>query len=190
MHGLNRIVHAQVLVIARHQLDQPAFGFGEQDEILDDVQQAGRLARAANHRVQADDARLAFAVDALPVGKMLPLGGEAAHQAVAAVREDDEGVVPKELGNGVFVIAQVVVVGVLEFLVRGFEFDKHERQAVDESHQVGPPLVHLARDPELRGEKEIVVGGRVPINHADGFGWISPSPVPSTAGYPLRREGG
>jgi len=49
--------------------------------------------------------------------------------------------------------------------VGGLEFDEQERQAVDKAHQVGPPGVHLARDPELRAEQEVILGRVVPFHH-------------------------
>ena len=47
----------------------------------------------------------------------------------------------------------------------GFELDEDQRDAVDKADQVGAALVHLAGDPELRGEEEIVVARVVPIDH-------------------------
>ena len=54
--------------------------------------------------------------------------------------------------------------------MRRLQFDEDQRQAVDEADQVGAALVHLAGDPELRGEEEVVVLRLVPVDDADGLG--------------------
>ena len=51
---------------------QPALRFGEQGEVLDDVQQTRRFADAADDRLQRDDALFALAVDLLPLAEVLP----------------------------------------------------------------------------------------------------------------------
>ena len=43
--------------------------------------------------------------------------------------------------------------------VGGLEFDEEQRQAVDKPDQVSPAAVHIAGDPELGGEEEVVVWG-------------------------------
>jgi len=53
--------------------------------------------------------------------------------------------------------------------VRGLEFDEDQRDAVDKPDQVGPALVEITRDPELRGKEEVVVGRSVPVDHPHGF---------------------
>ena len=44
----------------------------------------------------------------------------------------------------------------------GFEFHEQKRDAVDESHEVGPPLIHLSYNPKLGDQEEIIVGVVVP----------------------------
>ena len=48
----------------------------------------------------------------------------------------------------------------------GLQLDEEQRDAVDEADQVGAALVHLAGDPELRGQEEIVVLRVLPVDHA------------------------
>ena len=64
----------------------------------------------------------------------------------------------KSCGMVVFVVAEVVVVGVLGGFGDGLELDEDERQAVDEADEVGAAGVDLAGDPELGDEEEVVVG--------------------------------
>ena len=100
---------------------------------------------------------LAFAVDPLPIGEMLPPGRHAADFGLAAVRQDDEGVVPEQLRDRLLVVLQVVLVGVFEPSVALLEFDEDQRQAVDEADQIAASLVDVARHPELRSQEEVVV---------------------------------
>ena len=93
---------------------------------------------------------------------------------MAAIAEDDEGVVPEELGDGALVVLQVVVEGVLKLLVRGFQLDKYQRDAVDETDQIRTALIHLASNPELGGKKEVVVLGGLPVDDPDDLGNLLP----------------
>ncbi len=82
-------------MIPGDEFPQPAFGLGEQHEVFSEVQQSIGLARAAQHRRQRDDATLLLAFDLFPIGEVFPLRREAAHDAAAAVGQDDEDVVPE-----------------------------------------------------------------------------------------------
>ena len=167
--GLERVVDAEVLVVLGHQFDQPARRLHEEDEVFYDIQQPLRRANPAEHRLQRNASFLRLAAHLFPLGKMLPAGGDAAHPALAAVGEDDERVVPEEMRNGVLVIAEVVGVRGLEAAVRGFKLNEDQRKTVDEAHQIRPAGVHLARDPELGAEQEVVVLWGVPIHHPHPF---------------------
>ena len=66
--------------------------------------------------------------------------------------------------NGVAVVAQVVVVSVLQVLVRRLQLDEYERDAVDEPDQVCASVVEVGVDPELRDEEEVVVVWILPVD--------------------------
>ncbi len=108
-----------------------------------------------------------FRVGAAPFGEVLPFGGDGADARFVAVGEDDEGVVPEELGDGGLVVAQVVVEGVFGRFGDGLELDEDEGEAVDEADEIGTAGIDLAGDPHLGGEEEVVVGGIVPVDDAD-----------------------
>ena len=55
----------------------------------------------------------------------------------------------EQVRDRVAVVAEVVVVGVLQVAVRRLQLDEHERDAVDEADQVGAPVVQVGVDPEL-----------------------------------------
>jgi len=102
------------------EFTQAPRAFFKEDKIFDEVKQPRMFARAANHCFERDDTSLTFRVDALPFRKVFPFGGDASDAAIASIREEDERVVPKELGNGVLVIAQIVVVGILDIFLWRF----------------------------------------------------------------------
>ncbi len=63
----------------------------------------------------------------------------------------------EEVRDRVPVVAEVVVVGVLQVLVRRLQLDEDQRDAVDEPDQIGAPVVEVGVDPELGDEQEVVV---------------------------------
>ena len=100
VHGRDGVVDTEDLMVLGDELARAARGFDKQREVLDQVEEPSGLADAAQHRLQTDDAWLAFAVDLLPVGEVIPLRSQAAEFALAAVGENDEGVVPEDLRDG------------------------------------------------------------------------------------------
>ena len=100
-----------------HQLVGPVIG--EEGEVFNQVQQASRGTGSPDGGFQINDAGLAFGVDAFPFGKVLPGSGDAADAGLVAVGEDNQAVVPKDGRDGLFVIAEVVVVGVFDVDVPG-----------------------------------------------------------------------
>ena len=136
------------------------------------------MAEAAQGSLQRDPAFLAFAVDLLPLAEVLPGGGQAADHCLAAIREQDQGVVPEQVREGVLVVPQVVGVGVFQADVGGLELDQHQGQAVDKPHQVRAAGVKLAGDPELGGQEIVVAGRIVPIDHLDRLGFFDPVLIP------------
>ena len=120
------------------------------------------FADASDHRLQTDTASFALVIDLLPFGEVLPPRRHAADPAFRSVRQDDDGVVPEDLWDRVSIVGEVVLEGVLKRLVRCLQFDEEQRDAVDESDEIGPLPAVLARNPELRSEKEIVLAGVSP----------------------------
>ena len=148
LQGGDGVVHAEVLMVLGDDLDQPALGVIEDGEVLDQIEEPALLAGAPDQRFQGDDALLAFAVDPLPLREMLPARRHAADLRLAAVRQDDDGVVPEQLRDGLL----VVLAGCSCRRVRALpcallEFDEDQRQAVDEADQIGPPLVDVCPKP-------------------------------------------
>ncbi len=153
-------------MIPGDQLEQCAACIAEKGEILDDIQQAALFAHATNDSLKRDNPLFFLVADLLPLKEMLPASRHAANPALMPVREHDKGVIPEQLGNGIFVVAQVVVKSVFQPLMCGLEFHQHERQAIHKAHQVCPPRMHLASYPQLRNEQEIVVLRSIPVDDA------------------------
>ena len=76
----------------------------------------------------------------------------------------------KTCGIVVAVVGEIAVVGVGHRLVARLQLDEEQRQAVDEADEVGALGVELAREPDLRGEEEVVGFRVVPVDDADGLG--------------------
>ncbi len=98
---------------------------------------------------------------------MFPARRHAPDATLRSVRQDDDCVVPEDLRDRVSIVGEVVLESILKRLVRCLQFDEQKRDAVDESDEIGPLSAVLARNPELRSEKEIVLVGVLPVNDFD-----------------------
>src|SRR5262249_10289224 len=117
-----------------------------------------------NHCLQSDSAFFTLLIDLLPLGEMLPSSSDAANTAFGAVRQDDDAVVPEDLWDGGAVVREVELEGIFQMLVECLEFNKEKGNTVHEAVWVVPPPAVFTRNPELRGEEEIVVGRMFPID--------------------------
>ena len=167
LHPGEGVVDTEVLVVAGEQLDEPTGQVLEDDEVLDQVEQAFLGAHAPDDRLQRDRSFLALGVDLLPLREELPARRDGPHLGLRAVGEDDEAVRGEQVRDGVAVVAEVVVVGVLQVAVRRLQLDEHERDAVDEADQVGAPVVQVGVNPELRDEQEVVVLRVLPVDDGE-----------------------
>ena len=103
-YNIKCIVDAQILVVFGDQFLQPTPGGDEQGEVFGDVQETGRLAHAAQDGIQGDDALFAFAVDLLPLTEVFPCAGQGADFGLAAIGQDDDGVVPEQVWDSILII--------------------------------------------------------------------------------------
>ena len=143
--------------------------FLKQNEVLHQIQQTHRVAYTAQHGFQRHPASLVLTAHFFPFGEVLPSSGDAAHTALAAVGDDNEGVGPEKLRHGILVITQVAGEGGLQTAVGGLQFNEYQRQSVYKAHKVGPPGVHLPGDPELGTEQKVIVARVAPIDHPHHF---------------------
>ena len=167
--ALQRPIDAEQLVGLRHLLDEAELALLEGDEILDEVEEPRRPARALDQRVEADDARLLLVIDPLPLLEEFKRRIRRSKHGFGPVRQDDEGVRSEDLGDRGAVVGEIAVVGVRHRLVARLQFDEQQRQAVDEADEVGALGVELAREPDLAGEEEVVCFRVVPVDDADDF---------------------
>jgi hypothetical protein len=137
-HGGDGVVDAEDLVIAGDDFAGAAgLAVVEEDETLHQIEQAV----FGEHAVEQDlsfHAGLVLFIVPLPFCEMLPFAAE--------------------------VIGQVVVEAGPHVQIDGFEFDEHQRQAVDETDQIGPAVVvgdAEALDLQFPDGKEAIVGGAV-----------------------------
>ena len=171
-HRGDGVVDAEELVVLAENLDQPGLVLGEQREVLDQIEQAGAVASAAQHHFQRHAARFVLALDALPLHPASPVGGERADAAVGAVAGDEQRVAPEQCRNLLLVVGQVFVEGRPRRHAGFLEFDHHPGQAIDEADQVGPAGVERAGHAELADQQEVVVRRMFPIHDAQTFGLL------------------
>ena len=161
-------VDAEVLVVAGDDLDRPARPFHVGDEVLDQVEQLVLRARPPDGGLEGDDAPVAVGVDDLPVAEELPRRERRADLGLGPVRQQHEPVGHEQRGDDVAVVAEVVVVGVLDRDVRRLELEQHQRDAVDVEDRVGPTVVELAGDADLRRRQPLVLVGMAEVDEPDG----------------------
>ena len=168
-HRVDRIVYTEVLVVLGHDLPDLTALFLEQREVLHQVQQPGLFAGAFQQRLQRHAARLGLAADLLPITIMFPRRRHAAQAAFDAVGDEDQAVVDEQLRDRLLVVRDVVLKRRFHTLLDGFELAHHQRQPVDERHQVRAALVHLACHPQLRHQQEVIVRRGIPVHDLDAL---------------------
>ena len=161
-----RDVDGVELVVAGQLLDQQAAAV-----VLEDLEVAHEIEKAAavGHPLQ-DDLQFGqggrgqvFAVDGAPGHEAFAVRGERPQARVAAVGDDQRGVVDKEAGDFGFVGLELVI-GVPDggLGVGGvFEFDHGQGQAVDEEDDVRAAVVAVLDDGELVEREPVIVRGVV-----------------------------
>ena len=161
----HRTVHAQELVVAGHDLDGALARVIEQDEVLEQIQEIALVAQALEQGFHVHRAGFGL-FQPLPVVEMLVLAAQRAHLGLAAVGQQQEGVVVEQMRDGVLVVLEVLVVGLAQVLVDVLAFDEQQRDAVDEADDVRSPAVQIALDPQLAHGQEVVVVRRIEVEHA------------------------
>ena len=124
--GSDGVVRAQVLVILGDKLDESALRLHEEREVFDEVEQAFMIAQSPEHGLQRTRALFLLGTDAFPFGEVLPTGGDPAEPALRAVGDDNQRIVPEQVGNGVFVVAEIAAVGGVDGFVNPFELHQQE----------------------------------------------------------------
>ena len=122
--ALDGLVDAEELVVFGDDLNDVAFGGVEEGVVFDEIEESAFFTGALDDGVEGDYSRFGFVADLFPLAEVVPGCGGAADDALAAVGEEDEGIVVKELGDGGFVVLEVLFVGKFELGVVGFEFDE------------------------------------------------------------------
>ena len=169
-HMFNGCTYRVKLVVARHFFHQMAVIF-EQHKKTQVVEQIGRSQHATNQGFQL----LEFAqwvqrntINGAPLHVALFIAGQRAHAGFGAIRDDQQGVVGEDIGDLRFVGLNLVVglpnVGVEVGWV--FQFNQHQRQAIDEQQDVGPARVARPLDGELLHRQPLVALGVLPIDQA------------------------
>jgi hypothetical protein len=183
-----RVINSEILVVTGDKLDEPARQFLENDEVLDDVQQALLGARPPKHGFQRNAALFAFGIDLLPFQEVFPGRGDAAHLGLGTIRQNNERVRREQVWDRVAIVAEVVIVGVMQILVTGLELDEDQRNAIDESQEIGASFIQVALDPQLRNEKKLVVVRVLPVNDREPLGDLAAVGLTHRDGHAIAQQ--
>ena len=168
LHGAHRPGHAEVLLVLGDHLDQPLAAVVEQDEVLEQVEEVRLGAHPLEQRLHVHDAGFVL-VEALPLAEVLEGRRVAADARVHAVAEHHERVVMKDVGDGVLVVGEVLVVGAADVAVDVLQLHEQERDAVDETDQVSAAAVERPLDPQLAHREEVIVLGVLQSRRRAGY---------------------
>lgn len=152
LQRLDRAVHAEELMIPRHQLADRSLALREAGEILHQIQQPTLLTSPPQQGVQRNVRRLFLLRHLLPIPEALPLRRQAADLALHPVRDQQEAIVVEKLRDRLLVVGQVLVKSLPHVHPRLLQLDQDQRQTVHKADQIRPPRVEIARDPELRDQ--------------------------------------
>ena len=114
------------MLILSDDLDHAFATVVEQDEVFEKVDEIRLRADALQKRLHVDDTWLGL-VKPLPLTEEFIRSRVAAYASIDAVAKDDEGVVMEDVGNGVLVVGQVLVVGSAGVAMDVLEFHEQER---------------------------------------------------------------
>lgn len=136
---LHRLADGEVLVIPGQNLNRLLGVAGKEDEILQNVQQPLPLEHTLVEGVKLGiGGVLIAAVFGLPLHEAVQAGGDGARPVGGQVADNADGVVDKQGGDVLDVVAQLVV-GVLHprvLLGGAFQLHDHQGQAVEEQNHV------------------------------------------------------
>ena len=88
---------------------------------------------------------------------MLPFRGNAADAGLAAIGEDDEAVIPENLGDGIFIVRQILIVGSFKCFMRCLQFNEQQGNAINKADKISPAFIHITAYPELGGQEEVII---------------------------------
>ena len=115
---------------------------------------------------------IVVAVDGAPRHEAFPIGGERARARLQAIGNDQQFVGGKQAGDfalvGLELIERAAQRGV--FVGRVLEFDHAQRQAVDEDHDIGPPVAFILDDGKLIEDEPIIA---IDLLEVDGPDFIA-----------------
>ena len=162
--GLDRLVDAEVLVVAGQNLGGAPARVVIEDKVFKQVEEVFLFADTAQHGFQRDAARLLLA-EALPFVEEFVLAAEGAHLGLHAVGEHEEGIIIEQMRDRVQIVRVVVGVGVLHVHCGVFELHEQQRQAVDEADNIRPAAVEIAVDLHFLHRKEAVFRRVLKVDH-------------------------
>ena len=159
-HGL---VHAEILMIAGHNLRRMTAGMIEEDKVFQQVKEILLFADTAQHGFQADRA-LIILFQSLPLVEEFILAAEGADPGIHTVGEHHKGIEPEQLGHRVLIVPVVAVIGLTHIHAHLFQLDEKQRDAVHKANDVCPAVIQRALHHQLLHGEKVVIGGVIKIN--------------------------
>ena len=168
--GFDCLVHAEILVVPGQYLCRMSSGMVKEDKVFQQIQEIFLFANAAKHGFQRH-AALFLLRQALPFMEELILAAQRTDLGFRSIGEDQESVVVEQMGNGVEIIGVVVGVGILHVHRVLLQFNKQQRNPIDETDNIRAAAVQVTVDLQLFDGEEMVVIGIPEVDDRGIFGF-------------------
>ena len=168
--GFDCLVHAEILVVPGQYLCRMSSGMVKEDKVFQQIQEIFLFANAAKHGFQRH-AALFLLRQALPFMEELILAAQRTDLGFRSIGEDQESVVVEQMGNGVEIIGVVVGVGILHVHRVLLQFNKQQRNPIDETDNIRAAAVQVTVDLQLFDGEEMVVIGIPEVDDRGTFGF-------------------
>src|SRR5262249_25410922 len=139
------------------------------DEAFDNIKQALFIQHAVQQGLGIQAGFILLRI-ALPLDKMFPLARDRAVAGLVTVAYYKKSIVIESVRNAVLahVVGEIVVKSGADVAVNGFQFDKDQRQAVDQADEVSTAIVmrHAQTlDAQFANGKEAVIPQIFEVDH-------------------------
>jgi len=168
--GFDCLVHAEILVVPGQYLCRMSSGMVKEDKVFQQIQEIFLFANAAKHGFQRH-AALFLLRQTLPFMEELILAAQRTDLGFRSIGEDQESVVVEQMGNGVEIIGVVVGVGILHVHRVLLQFNKQQRNPIDETDNIRAAAVQVTVDLQLFDGEEMVVIGIPEVDDRGIFGF-------------------
>ena len=126
------------------------------DKVFQQVEEVFLFADTSQHRGQFYAASI-FLCQSFPLVEELPFRINGTHTCLQSVTEHDKGIVIEQLGDGIEIVAIVLVEGIHHLHIVVLQFHKQQGNTIHIAHDVCPTTIQGAMHLQLSHAKKLVL---------------------------------